>query len=108
MVRVLTSDSRGAGEPVLSAVGSLQFDVVQHRMTNEFRSPVLFTELPYTTARIVSAADAATMRSSVRGIEVLQNNEGVWFVLFSDEWRVRSFERDHPELKLQALVATSV
>jgi peptide chain release factor 3 len=107
VVRVLTSDSRGAGEPVLSAVGSLQFDVVQHRMTNEFRSPVLFNELPYTTARIVSAADAATMRSSVRGIEVLQNNEGHWFVLFSDEWRVRSFERDHPELKLQALVATS-
>nr|WP_269329753.1 peptide chain release factor 3 [Kineosporia babensis] len=107
VVRVLTSDTRGHGEPVLSAVGALQFDVVQHRMTNEFRSAVTFTELPYTTARIVNAADAPKLRAR-RDIEVLEDSDGLLFALFSDDWRVRNFERDNPEVKLEKLVATSI
>ncbi len=105
-MRVLTSDSRGDGEPVLSAVGALQFDVVQYRMTHEFRSPVLFTELPFTTARIIEAKDAPLLRAH-RGCEVVQNSEGRVFALFTDEWRVRSFERDNPDVRLEQLVATS-
>jgi len=107
VVRLLTSDTRGLGEPVLSAVGVLQFDVVQYRMTHEFRSPVVFNELPYTTARIVAAADAALLRSK-RDVEVVEHASGEMFALFTDEWRVRGIERDNPELKLQKLVATSV
>nr|WP_269810643.1 peptide chain release factor 3 [Kineosporia rhizophila] len=107
VVRVLTSDSRGHGEPVLSAVGSLQFDVVQYRMSNEFRSPVTFNELPYTVARIVAAADAPLLRAK-RDVEVLEDADGTMFALFTDEWRVRGIERDNPGLELQKLVATSV
>ncbi|MBT0773665.1 peptide chain release factor 3 [Kineosporia sp. J2-2] len=107
VVRVLTSDSRGHGEPVLSAVGSLQFDVVQYRMTNEYRSPVVFAELPYTTARITDADGAAVLRAK-RGVEVLEHADGRLFALFSDEWRVRGIERDNPGLHLEELVATSV
>ncbi len=106
-MRVLTSDSRGHGEPVLSAVGSLQFDVVQYRMSNEFRSPVTFNELPYTVARIVAAADAPLLRAK-RDVEVLEDADGTMFALFTDEWRVRGIERDNPGLELQKLVATSV
>ncbi|WP_328293267.1 peptide chain release factor 3 [Kineococcus sp. NBC_00420] len=106
VVRVLTSDSRGDGEPVISAVGALQFDVVQYRMTHEFRSPVLFTELPYTTARIIDAEDAPLLRAH-RGTEVVHNADGRTFALFTDEWRVRSFERDNPDVRLEELVATS-
>ena len=106
VVRVLTSDSRGDGEPVVSAVGALQFDVVQYRMTHEFRSPVLFTELPYTTARIIDAADAPLLRAH-RGTEVVHHTDGRTFALFTDEWRVRSFERDNPGVRLEELVATS-
>ncbi|GAA3598170.1 peptide chain release factor 3 [Kineosporia mesophila] len=106
VVRVLTSDSRGDGEPVLSAVGVLQFDVVQHRMTHEYRSAVVFGELPFSTARIIDPADAPVVRGH-RGTEVVSNAEGRFFALFTDEWRVRSFERDNPGVKLQELVVTS-
>ncbi|WP_306371663.1 peptide chain release factor 3, partial [Nocardiopsis sp. CC223A] len=37
VVQVLTSDVRGEQAPVLAAVGPLQFDVVEHRMEQEFR-----------------------------------------------------------------------
>jgi len=106
VVRVLTSELRGDGEPILSAVGGLQFDVVQYRMTHEFRSPVLFSELPYGTARIIDAADAPLFKAR-RGVEVVQNNEGTTFALFSDEWQVKSFVRDNPDVRLQELVAAS-
>jgi len=106
VVRLLTSDTRGDGEPVLSAVGALQYDVVQHRMTHEFRSPVLFTELPFTTARIIRREDAPLLRAH-RGCEVVENIEGQVFALFTDEWRVKSFLRDNPDIELTELVATS-
>jgi len=106
VVRVLTSEVRGHGEPVLSAVGSLQFDVVQHRMTNEYRSPVEFTDLPYTTARIIDPADAPLFRNH-HGTEVVENADGRTFALFTDIWRVRSFERNNPGVRLEELVATS-
>ncbi|MGI4896236.1 MAG: peptide chain release factor 3 [Janthinobacterium lividum] len=106
VVRVLTSDLRGDGEPILTAVGNLQFDVVQHRMTHEFRSPVLFTELPYTVARIIDA-DAAPLLRAHRGTEVVGHADGRTFALFTDEWRVKSFARDNPDVRLEELVATS-
>jgi peptide chain release factor 3 len=76
-------------------------------MTHEFRSPVLFTELPFTTARIIDAKDAPLLRAH-RGAEVLEHADGRTFALFTDEWRVRSFARDNPDVRLEELVATSV
>ncbi|GAB6902079.1 peptide chain release factor 3 [Kineosporia succinea] len=106
VVRVLINDAHGLGEPILSAVGALQFDVVQYRMTNEYRSPVRFTELGFTTARLIEP-DVLPILRTKRDVEVVENADGQMFALFTDEWRVRGIERDNPGIKLQPLVATS-
>ena len=51
VVQVLRSDLRGDQTPVLAAVGPMQFEVVEDRMTNEFNAPIRFSRLDYQVAR---------------------------------------------------------
>ena len=70
VVQVLRSDLRGDQNPVLAAVGPMQFEVVEDRMTNEFNSPIRFSRLDYQVARRTDAAGAAAL-AGMRGVEVL-------------------------------------
>ncbi len=69
-MQVLRSDLRGDQSPVLAAVGPMQFEVVEDRMTNEFNSPIRFSRLDYQVARRTDAAGAAAL-AGMRGVEVL-------------------------------------
>jgi peptide chain release factor 3 len=104
VVQVLRSDLRGDSAPVLAAVGPLQFDVASHRMRHEFSAPVRLERLPYSTARLTRAADAAVLDSE-REVEVLRRTDGAYLALFPDRWRADSVARRHPDVLLEPLVA---
>ncbi len=108
VVQVLTSDVRGEQAPVLAAVGPLQFDVVRHRMEQEFRSPVETSPLEYSVARRTDEASAPTLHA-LSGAEVLRRrSDGELLVLVHNKWRLRVIERDHPALFMEALLAGGV
>ena len=104
VVQVLRSDLRGDQNPVLAAVGPMQFEVVEDRMTNELNSPIRLSRLDYQVARRTDAAGAAAL-AGVRGVEVLQRSDGTHLALFVDQWRAMVTARDNPELMLEALPA---
>jgi peptide chain release factor 3 len=104
VVQVLRSDLRGAQSPVLAAVGPMQFEVAVARMESEFGAPIRLETLGYTQARRTDAASAAEL-GSIRGLEVLERNDGTLLVLAPDKWRIGVVERDHPELTLEPLLA---
>ena len=104
VVQVLRSDLRGDQNPVLAAVGPMQFEVVEDRMTNEFNAPIRFTRLDYQVARRTDAAGAAAL-AGIRGVEVLQRSDGTHLALFVDQWRAKTTARDHPDVMLEALPA---
>ncbi len=104
VVQVLRSDLRGQQSPVLAAVGPMQFEVAQARMESEFGAPVRLEPLSYTQARRTDAASAPEL-ARVRGVEVMERNDGTLLALLPDKWRVTVIERDHPELTLEPLIA---
>ncbi|GAA4752550.1 peptide chain release factor 3 [Nocardioides endophyticus] len=104
VVQVLRSDLRGDQSPVLAAVGPMQFEVVQERMTNEFNSPIRLSRLDYQVARRTDAA-GATALAGKRGVEVLQRSDGTYLALFVDQWRAGTTARDNPDVMLEALPA---
>ena len=104
VVQVLRSDLRGDQNPVLAAVGPMQFEVVEDRMTNEFNSPIRFSRLDYQVARRTDADGAAALRG-MRGVEVLQRSDGTHLALFVDQWRAMVTARDNPDIMLEALPA---
>ncbi|MCW2787791.1 MAG: peptide chain release factor 3 [Aeromicrobium sp.] len=104
VVQVLRSDLRGDQSPVLAAVGPLQFEVVEERMTHEFNSPIRLTRLDYQVARLTDADGALELRG-VRGAEVLQRTDGTYLALFIDKWRANNAAREHPDVRLDELPA---
>ncbi|MFL1377662.1 MULTISPECIES: peptide chain release factor 3 [unclassified Nocardiopsis] len=108
VVQVLTSDVRGEQAPVLAAVGPLQFDVVKHRMEQEFRSPIEVSPLEYSVARRTDEGSAPTLHG-LSGAEVLRRrSDGELLVLVHNKWRLRVIERDHPSLFMEPLLAGGV
>jgi peptide chain release factor 3 len=104
VVQVLRSDLRGDQNPVLAAVGPMQFEVVEDRMTNEFNAPIRFSRLDYQVARRTDAAGAAALAGK-RGVEVLERSDGTRLALFVDQWRAQVTARDNPDIMLEALPA---
>ena len=108
VVQVLTSDVRGEQAPVLAAVGPLQFDVVRHRMEQEFRSPVETSPLEYSVARRTDEESAPKLHA-LSGAEVLRRRgDGELLVLVHNKWRLRVIERDNPDLFMEPLLAGGV
>ncbi|MDT0300689.1 peptide chain release factor 3 [Streptomonospora wellingtoniae] len=105
VVQVLTSDVRGEQAPVLAAVGPLQFDVVSHRMAEEFNAPVELAHLEYSLARRTDA-DSAPTAHALSGAEVLKRrSDGELLVLVHNKYRLRVIKRDNPNLILEPLLA---
>ena len=99
VVHVLRSDLRGDQQPVLAAVGPMQFEVVTHRMEREYGAEVVTEPLGYSIARRVGAEGAAAL-GGISGTEVLTYASGELLAVFSDVWRLRRIAREHPELGL--------
>ena len=105
VVQVLSSDLRGDQAPVLAAVGPLQFDVVLHRLAQEYSAPAELDHLDYTLARRTDAEGAAALAGQ-RGAEVLTRRlDGAQLALFTDKWRLAAIHRDHPAIRLDPLLA---
>ncbi|MGD0053578.1 MAG: EF-Tu/IF-2/RF-3 family GTPase, partial [Vulcanimicrobiaceae bacterium] len=86
-------------EPVLAAVGELQFEVVKYRLESEYNVKTVFQSLPYTTARRVRGeqpASGATLGSSARLVE---DWDGEPVALFESGWSVNLAEQWNPGLK---------
>jgi peptide chain release factor 3 len=107
VVQVLRSDFRGEATPVLAAVGPMQFEVVTHRLAEEFGAEAVLDQLGYSIAMRTDEASAVTLRT-ISGIEVLTRVvDEVLLVLFPDKWRLAWVQRQHPDVLLEPLVAAT-
>jgi len=108
VVQVLSSDVRGEQAPVLAAVGPLQFEVVSHRMAEEFRAPIELAHLDYSLARRTTPECAPTLHA-LSGAEVLKRrSDGELLMLVHNKWRLRVIEREHPDMVMEPLLAGGV
>jgi peptide chain release factor 3 len=108
VVQVLSSDLRGDQAPVLAAVGPLQFDVVLHRLENEFGAKSELSHLDFEIARQTDEAGMEALKGA-RGAEVLTRRlDGALLALFADKWRLNAIQRDNPKVRLDPLLAGTV
>jgi peptide chain release factor 3 len=76
--------------PILGAVGQLQFDVMLHRLENEYGVKCRLEPLGYSRPRWVSGSDAEIdLLSSERGVMRLFDAMGAPVLLFRDDWSLK-------------------
>jgi peptide chain release factor 3 len=87
-------------EPILAAVGALQFEVVKYRLESEYNVKTVFQTLPYTTARRVTGESPgnATLGSSGRLVE---DWDGRPLALFESEWSINLARQWNPGLAFE-------
>ncbi len=87
-------------EPILAAVGALQFEVAKYRLESEYNVKTIFTSLPYSVARrIVGDADLATRVQLPSNAKLVEDWDGHPVALFESEWSVRLAEEWNPKLR---------
>jgi len=106
VIQVLYSERRGPQQPILAAVGDMQFDVLTERMSREFHCPIHLSALPYTTARITTA-EAFELLAANQDCEVVTRSDGDVLALFISRGRVPVIARRHPELGLTGLAVSA-
>jgi peptide chain release factor 3 len=88
----------GAPEPILGAVGELQFEVFQHRMKNEYGVDVELNRLPYQLARWVDGDSYNPRRFSGTDNLAVTDKDGRNVLLFRNEWSLRYVVQQHDTL----------
>jgi len=106
VVQVLERLDGASPMPLVAAVGRLQLDVLAHRLGGEFGAEVELGGTPYVAARETDAASAERL-AGFGGIEIARRSDGALLALFESEYRLQRLERDHPELTLTRIAATT-
>ena len=92
-------------DPILGAVGVLQFEVIEHRLKAEYKVAIQLRSLPYKYARWVEGEPfSPTKFEQGRGTTCVADAEGRSIVLFESDWALRSALEDHPGLRFLAAV----
>ncbi|MEN9261936.1 MAG: peptide chain release factor 3 [Thermostichus sp. HHBFW_bins_43] len=103
-VQIMYSVDESKRDPIVAAVGQLQFEVVQYRLEHEYNVETRLEMLPYTLARWVE-----------NGWEVLENIPSLFntlivkdiqdrpVLLFKNEWTLQQFVGSNPKIKLSKI-----
>lgn len=99
VVQVYKQRGFGDKDPILGAVGALQFEVLQHRLMAEYSVDVKIERLPYVHARWVTGPgldpDFFERREDSR---CLEDRDGLPVVLFKSDWGLRWAEDNNKTL----------
>jgi peptide chain release factor 3 len=104
VVQVLRDPLMGDSNPVLAAVGQLQFDVFADRLDVEFNVPIEVGASPYEAIRLTDEQSAKRLRE-IGGIRILQRGDGELVALFESRYRLQRVENDEPDLRLDHILA---
>lgn len=88
--------AQGARDPILGAVGQLQFEVFEHRMKEEYGVELYQDQQPY---RVIRWLDR-TPEKPVRFGMLVHDQDDQAVALFRFEGEIKYFEDEHPEVKL--------
>lgn len=100
-VQIMYSADEARRDPILAAVGQLQFEVVQFRLKNEYNVDTMLDMLPYSVARWVTGGwDALKDAGRLFNTVTVKDSYGRAVLLFRNEWNCQQVEGEHPKLKL--------
>ncbi len=103
-VQILYSADEFIRDPILAAVGQLQFEVVQFRLLNEYGVETTLAPLSQSVARWVKDGwDALAKVGRLFNCVTVKDNWQRPVLLFNNQWNLQQLQMDHPDLILMAI-----
>ena len=92
-------------EVIVSVVGTLQFDVFQYRMKNEYGVDLRMDMLPYEEIRLIESYPGDLTEMDLGSdAELLEDYRGRNLLVFSSYWAIDFTCRRNPGLQLKEIV----
>ena len=100
LVQLFWNTKSQTREPILGAIGKLQFEVVQYRLIAEYGVKTHIEPMPYEIVRWLDG-DPAEIKGIYWGSSAigLEDNFGKPIALFSTEWGCNYQTEQHPKIK---------
>lgn len=96
-------------DPILAAVGALQFDVVKFRLENEYNVEVILSPLQFVAARWIAGAPEDIENIVLySGTRLVVDFDGLPVVLFQSEWHINALQEKNPKLTLNPVAQGDV
>ena len=103
-VQIMYSVDEAKRDPILAAVGQLQFEVVQFRLQNEYGVETRLEPLGFSVARwVVGGWEALEKAGRLFNTATVKDPWGRPVLLFKNEWNCNQAQADHPELQLNSV-----
>ena len=100
-IQIFKIPGAGLEEVIVGVVGTLQFDVFEYRMKNEYNVDLRMTSLPYDHLRLIESMDCHPDEIVLcTGAAVLQDFRDRYLVAFGGEWSVGFLTKHNPGLVL--------
>jgi len=102
-IQIMYSSDEFKREPILAAVGQLQFEVVQFRLRNEYGVETTLEPLSYSLARWVGGGWPALEKAGkIFNTMTVKDNWGRPVLLIRNEWNLGQIMGDNPDLNLKS------
>ncbi|MDJ0899226.1 MAG: peptide chain release factor 3 [Xenococcus sp. MO_188.B8] len=102
-IQIMYSADEFKREPILAAVGQLQFEVVQFRLRNEYGVETTLEPLSYSLARWVGGGwEALEKAGKIFNTMTVKDNWGRPVLLIRNEWNLGQIMADNPNLNLKS------
>ena len=100
-IQIFQEPGGGMEEVIVGVVGSLQFDVLEHRLNHEYNVQVRMEGLPYQSVRwIESPVPDPKALDLTSDTKYAQDLRGRPLLLFSSEWNIRWAQEHNKDLVL--------
>ena len=100
-IQIFKKPDTGMEEVVVGVVGTLQFDVFQYRMKNEYGVDLRMEGLPYEELRLITASPVPEKDLNLSSdVELLEDYRGRKLLVFSSYWAIDFTKRKNPGLEL--------
>jgi peptide chain release factor 3 len=100
-IQIFQEPSAGMEEVIVGVVGTLQFDVLQYRLKNEYNVEIRMEGLPYSDIRWIENEDldpkTLSLSSDTKRVQDLKGNR---LLLFANTWSIQWALDHNPGLRL--------
>lgn len=93
----------GPQDPLIGAVGELQFEVLVHRLQDEYNLEVRLDRLPYTVARWPRTQDGKPV-FEIKGFNLFRDTKDQPVLLLNQEWDLNWAKRENPSIEFASSI----
>lgn len=95
----------GAQDPLIGVVGELQFEVLVHRMQDEYNLDVKLNRAPFTVARWPRTKDGKPVDQLKGGFTIYRDIIEQPVILLNQEWDLNWAQRENPDVEFRTSIS---